>query len=780
VTRLWAIVALAISNGRRHRVQAALIAVTLAASGGLLTFGLTARAASGNAWDRLSRATNGADLWLYLDASRVTPTAVDAALTSTPGVAGWSPPTPDLAVSPVGVTQPGFGGGFVLREWPIDPHSVGHPVLVDGHIPNRGEPDVVALDLNVSRTLHLPIGSAFVVPTANGIHRLRVVGLQANAERCPYPLCTPQTLYVGPGTLDALGVPARPAPHQLENAVPVRVAQPTPDRVEAVRDALTRELPAGSVGYVSLASDSRAFGQLGYATQGGLLLSFAVVGLLAAALLIVVAIGGAVRADSRRIGLLKAVGCSAADLRVAVLAEYVGIGFLGALGGALVACMLAPVLLASVSDEYGSTPLGMPWGAGVTATAVATVATAAVVLVASRRVIRIDTVTALRSESAHGSRAFPLLRGPVVIGQAIVDIAASRGRSLFTGLALAIAAASLVFALLMSAGFGYFTDQLAFDGARAGDLVAQSSGQLPLQRALSIFHAQPGVVGVVRERMAAFTFPGSSKNYNLRLRAGDTAALPQALASGRQVERPGEVVIGYALAQQHGLRLGDRLTVLVDGTIRALPIVGINHELNNLGQMATTLTASLYTPDAPSGSQPLYLARVAPGANAAAIASRVQAASGGVINASPIGASSIPPILRSIGPVIDSLAAGLALLTVLGVFNAVYLGVQERRRHFGHLRALGMTRGQVLATGIAPTVALAVIACLVAVPLASLGGKSLLSTFQGGLGIGPLSMPVPATVLAVIPAVIAIAILGALGPAWLASRTSVTSVVREL
>jgi ABC-type antimicrobial peptide transport system permease subunit len=196
--------------------------------------------------------------------------------------------------------------------------------------------------------------------------------------------------------------------------------------------------------------------------------------------------------------------------------------------------------------------------------------------------------------------------------------------------------------------------------------------------------------------------------------------------------------------------------------------------------MATTLTASLYTPDAPSGSQPLYLARLAPGANAAAIASRVQAASGGVINAAPIGASSIPPILRSIGPVIDSLAAGLALLTVLGVFNAVYLGVQERRRHFGRLRALGMTRGQVLATAITPTVALAVIACVVAVPLASLGGKSLLSTFQGGLGIGPLSMPVPATVLAVIPAVIAIAILGALGPAWLASRSSVTSVVREL
>jgi hypothetical protein len=43
-----------------------------------------------------------------------------------------------------------------------------------------------------------------------------------------------------------------------------------------------------------------------------------------------------------------------------------------------------------------------------------------------------------------------------------------------------------------------------------------------------------------------------------------------------------------------------------------------------------------------------------------------------------------------------------------------------------------------------------------------------------------MSTPVPGTVLAVFPAVIAIAIFGALGPACLASRTSVTTVVREL
>src|SRR5205807_9050015 len=137
-------------------------------------------------------------------------------------------------------------------------------------------------------------------------------------------------------------------------AVPIRVAHPTTYGVKAVREAVTRQLPAGSVSWARLASDTRAFGELSYATQGGLVLGFAVVALLAAALLIVVAIGGAVRADSRRIGLLKTVGFSASQLRLAVLAEYVGIAFLGALCGAGISGALAPGLLASVADQYGS------------------------------------------------------------------------------------------------------------------------------------------------------------------------------------------------------------------------------------------------------------------------------------------------------------------------------------------------------------------------------------------------------------------------------------------
>jgi hypothetical protein len=78
------------------------------------------------------------------------------------------------------------------------------------------------------------------------------------------------------------------------------------------------------------------------------------------------------------------------------------------------------------------------------------------------------------------------------------------------------------------------------------------------------------------------------------------------------------------------------------------------------------------------------------------------------------------------------------------------------------------------------TLILALAASVVAVPLAVVGGSALLNTVQAGIGIGPLSAPVPVLAFAVGPAVLVVAFIGALGPAWSASRTSLTAVLREL
>jgi putative ABC transport system permease protein len=734
------------ANLRGHRIPALLIALTLAACGGLLTFGVAAQAASGNGYDRLWHATNGADLWLYLDAGRVTPPVIDDALAHTAGVTAWSPPQPQAGVAPVGIEQNSFSSGFALRDWPADPRMLGHPQLVTGRPPRLGDGDVIVLDVNVARSWRRGVGSTVGIATPAGTRMLRVVGLEADAEQCPYPLCGPQTLFLA--------------------------------RVSTVRDAITGRLPVGSVGFAGTASTTRQFSSLGYAAQSGLLLAFAAVAAVASILLIVVAIGGAVRADSRRIGLLKAVGFSTSQLRATMLAEYVGLALLGAASGAAAASVVASRLLAPVTGQFGAGPPAVPWRAGVLAVAAIAIVVGAVVVVASRRSVRLDAASALRSDATGGNRATSLLPGPVVLSRAVGEIAAGRARSALTGLVLAVAAGALVMSVLFQANLGDFIDRLAFDGARTGDLVVRTSDQLSPDRAQSVMRGQAGVTGVVLERNVNFTVPGSTDTLVLRLRSGDLAALPQPLVSGRELDQPGEVVVGYGLAHKHHLRLGDDLSVGVAGTARTLRVVGIDHEINNLGQTATTLAATV--PDARPLDQPVYLVHLRQGTDGAAVASRIKTTTGGLMVPTVVSASILPPLLRSIRPVIGALATVLALLTALGVFNAVLLGVQERRREYGLVRAVGMSQRQVLAVAVAGTLMLALAACVVAVPLAIVGGSALLNAVQAGIGIGPLSAPVPPLAFAVGPAVLAVALLGALGPAWSASRTSVTMVLREL
>jgi len=776
MTRLRVVGPVAWANLRSHKIPALLIALTLAACGGLVTFGLAAQTASGNAFDRLWHKTNGADLWLYLDAGRVTPRAVDGALATTTGVASWGQPQRSVSVTPAGIEQNSFNFGFTLRDWPTDPRALGHPDLVAGRAPRAGDGDVVVLDLNVARSWRVAVGGTVGIPTPAGVRPLRVIGLDASAEICPYPLCGPQVLFSAADTLTRLRLLPNPATGQL--VVPIRVQGATTSRVTAVRDAITAKLPPGAIGYASIATTTRQFASLGYATQSGLLLAFAVVAALASILLIIVAIGGAVRADSRRVGLLKAVGLSTRQLRATVLAEYCGLGALGATAGAAVAAIAAPRVLASVTNQFASGSPGVPWRAGLVAVVVVTILVGGVVLAASRRSLRLNAVSALRSSAIGGHGATSLLRGPVVISRAYGEIATGRVRAALTGVALALAAGALVMSALFQAGLGLFVDRLAFDGARTGDLVVRTSDQLPATRVASVLSHQADVTGVVLEQSVNFSFPGSTDTLVARIRSGDVATMPQSLVSGRGLQRAGEVVVGYGLAHKHHLRLGDNLMIQVQGVPRSWRIVGVNREINNLGQMATTLAPSV--PDARPFDQPQYLVHLRRGADSSRVASQLRSDSGGLMSATVVGARILPPLLRSIRPVISALAAVLALLTALGVFNAVLLGVQERRREYGLLRAVGMSQRQVLGIALTGTAVLAIAACIVTIPLAVVGGSALLNAVQSGLGIGPLSPPVPATVLAIGPAVVLIALVGALGPGWSASRTSVSVVLREL
>jgi putative ABC transport system permease protein len=121
----------------------------------------------------------------------------------------------------------------------------------------------------------------------------------------------------------------------------------------------------------------------------------------------------------------------------------------------------------------------------------------------------------------------------------------------------------------------------------------------------------------------------------------------------------------------------------------------------------------------------------------------------------------------------------LGSIAVLGIFNSVWMGVQERRREFGMLKAVGMKPGQVTLSVLAGAAGLALVGYVVGLPVGLVGIRWLIDTLACGVGFGPLGTSVDGVGLALLlPGIVLVALAGAFVPAHRAGRTSVVETLR--
>jgi putative ABC transport system permease protein len=118
-------------------------------------------------------------------------------------------------------------------------------------------------------------------------------------------------------------------------------------------------------------------------------------------------------------------------------------------------------------------------------------------------------------------------------------------------------------------------------------------------------------------------------------------------------------------------------------------------------------------------------------------------------------------------------------IAAVGVFNSVWMGVQERQQEFGMLKAVGMTPGQVTLSVLIGAVWMALIAYAIGLPVGLGGIRFLMDTVARGQGFGPLTPSVNAVGLALmLPGIVLLAAGGAFLPAYRAGRTSVVGALR--
>ena len=452
---------LAVRDLRRRRLEAALLLLAIMAATTTLTLGLVLRDAASDPYQSTREATNGPDVV----ASVGQPAELSGLeeLASAPGVIDHSGPYP---VTPAELQASGRTSDVQAVGRDAAPASVDQPELIQGSWVSDGG---VVVEAAFANALDVRVGD----PVTLDGRSFEVVGVAVTAAMPPYPgaSCivppgcvsggTPEELSeLPPGLLQNPGLvwltqadvrSLTPDPGSLSYVMNLKLADP--DEAQAFVDANGSE-SMGSVRLEPWENILVEATELARDTQILLLIGAWLLGLLAVASVSVL-VGGRMADQTRRVGLLKAVGGTPSLVAAVLLAEYVLVAIVAAAAGLAVGSLTAPLLTESGAGLIGSagTPsMTMSTVGLVTAVAlgVAVVAT----VVPAVRAARSSTVNALADSARPPRRTGWLIaisaRLPVPLLLAL-RVAARRPRRVVLGVvSIAITVSGIFVALVLN------------------------------------------------------------------------------------------------------------------------------------------------------------------------------------------------------------------------------------------------------------------------------------------------------------------------------------------
>lgn len=760
-----------LANLRTGRLQAGLVVVIVTAAAALLTVALATTGATGGAYERLVERTSGADLWLELDGAVVDEQQTLSAVRELDGVTATTTPRATLRGADLRFED---GRATVhVREWVDDGEEVARLAIVEGRPPDQA--DDIAVDVNVATTHELAVGDTIEILTDTGWSPAAVTAFTATAETCPYPTCQPTVVHLGPGGLAAKGLTPDSA---LEGITLGLHIDPT-TRAAAVQRAAEATLPTGAILMVNDRETIQELTEYLLQVQSVFLLAFGVAAGIAAGALMANAIGQAVRSQTRRIGLLKAVGFTRAQVAGTYLVEQLGLAVVGSLFGLGAGLLVARASLRQIAMQYGERSLQTPLWIVATVPLIVLTVTVVCTILPVRRAARVDTITAIRTGSAtRPRRSAALLRGvPAPVATGLADLRARPARTVATTLTLAIAVLTLVFASGTTATLQWFSDDPDAGFRPAADLTVLRPPSLSDAQVRDAFATRPEITHVAGDTWVPFRLPGSDEQLQGRFVTG-SADFDIAILDGRRFERPGEVVAGYALARDHDLVPGDVADLMVHGTTLTVDVVGIYRESSNLGQLLMGDIATVSGLE--GGLQPLqYHLTLSGRADAHAVAEALRDATDDALSPAVVADEGMG-VLDTLPTVVLGLSLALVVIATVGVLSTVWMGVQERRRDAGLLKAIGMTPRQGVVSVITGVVAMALVAYLIALPVGLLGTHGLLDLLSRQLGFGPLDAIQDASqLLLILPTILLVAVAAALAPARRSGRVPVTEALRH-
>jgi putative ABC transport system permease protein len=783
-----------------RRLQSVIIGLVALAATAASTLALAMLVDSGSPFDRAFAAQHGANVTATVDTTVATVPQL-AATAHAHGVRAAAGPFAEIPLT-AQVTLPGIAGSSAQQLTITGRSSPGGPVddlyLSQGHWPDSDRQVAVAGSGNLGSTITV------------GSQKLVVVGVATSITGSSDAWVLPSEI-PALATAAGAGTASSGQAQMLYQFSSARTAAAVGADVATLRAALPAGALVGSASWL----DARQSNQSTIAPWVPFIIAFGVLTLVISMLIVVNVVSGAVVAGTARIGVLKSVGFTPAQ----VVASYVLMVAVPALSGCVAGVvggnLLAIPLLGQNAQVYQVGVLGVPLWADAAVPLTVLLLTAAGAVPPALRAGRLSAVAAMATgrapRPAHGYLAQRALARLIMLPRAVtLGLAAPSarpGRTLVTVLAVLFGVVAVTFGV----GLGASLDRAITDSSRHAALPvsitavppgsmapgtlngpgggAGSSGTSHMEvigwaltaaqqrAAASALAAAPGTLHDLAITEDHLSLPEVPAGVEVTAYGGDPAWAGLTPVSGHLYSGPDQVDVNTLFLTDTGTKVGSTYTLASGGRHLTVTIAGEVFQPGNQPDMFLS-AATLHGVD-PAAAPSQYGVALKPGTDAQAYANMVSAVLGSSLAVTvTTGGTHLVAVIT----LVTMLTIVIMIVAGLGVLNTVALQIRERTHAIGVFKAVGMVPLQTLVMIICSVAVTGLLAGIVAVPagVALHHGLVPVMASAANSGIPPslLSVYQAWEFLLLALAGLLIAVAGALGPASWAARTRTAFALR--
>jgi len=619
------------------------------------------------------------------------------------------------------------------------------------------------------------IGDTLHIPTDNGLYPLIVSAIAVNAQHSN-GLMNPIPVWVGPGTLPLM------FPVEELSAVSLGIRLKNAEDTEKVWARFYRE------------NDYRGFGevygfykkifQIIYQITGGLLLVFAIFGIIVTLTITSSVVNSAIKTDYKMIGMLKAQGFTTKNIITVYLIQFLAITCVAVPIGLVGGYFMTQLVFKDLISAIGAVNFNISWIWPAVSTFFAFLVGILIITYrTASQTGKIQPVTAIRfggppQRSFAGSKFSLFTLGansklPIFLGLRFLMSNKKRAFLVFIGL-LFVVFVQVLYTNINNSVLNLSDNRPAW-GYSNTDLFINSTSPLE-ENEEDIFKEfledDDRVKEVVKMGVYVANLPAQEEKapqtfigfiYDDELEKLDLLNL-----EGRHPVFETEISIGINSAKELGKGIGDTLEIFMEGQLVPFNITGIYQNLSNLSEGFKMRIEGIQE------LNPLYQLRrynviLQDEEEPAAFRDDLLSTYGSTykIRIDSESQTQLRSIIDGIKRVFQLVAVLFLGVLFLTVFNDTVLSIRENQKNLGILKAVGLTPIQLQLALVIKAIITAILAVIIGVPLSLQIIPPALDVLTSNVGLTqfPYVFDLNKTLMT-IPLILGITI----GSVWIASR----------